>query len=124
MNKLISILLIAIITSFIWRDVVVYGVFKIQQDYISANQCINRNKPITQCNGNCVLTERLSAPIKGASNSESDPILIDIKMEYFFEEEESTPSVINETERQDIDYLKFRKLKGFLPSQIKPPELV
>jgi hypothetical protein len=123
-NKFISIILIAIITSFIWRDAVVYGVFKIQQDFISENQCVNRNKPITQCNGSCVLVERLSKPLRDVPSGESTPILINVKMEFFVEEEILQITFGIYQEPQVWEFIEFRELKGYLSTQTKPPEFV
>jgi hypothetical protein len=35
--------------------------FKINQGYIAKVLCINRNKPESQCNGKCVLMQRIKA---------------------------------------------------------------
>jgi hypothetical protein len=35
--------------------------FKINQDYIAKVLCINRDKPERQCNGKCVLMQRIKA---------------------------------------------------------------
>lgn len=37
----------------------IYMEFSMRQDYISKVLCINRSKPITQCNGKCYLTKKL-----------------------------------------------------------------
>ena len=34
--------------------------FKINQDFIAEILCVNREEPITTCQGNCYLTERLN----------------------------------------------------------------
>lgn len=124
MNKLISILLIAIITSFIWRDAMIYSAFKTQQDFISSNQCKDRSKVVNECNGHCVLTERLSTPVRNVPYGPSEPILLDVKMEFFLEEvfAETSESIFIETNK--IDYLNCSELEGYLQTQIKPPETV
>lgn len=38
---------------------VIYIDFKINQDYIARVLCINRDKPELNCNGNCVLMQKL-----------------------------------------------------------------
>jgi len=123
MKRFLGIILLALITSFIWRDVVVYGVFKIQQDYIAQYQCVNRNKPITQCNGSCVLTERLAQPLQDLPSNDSEPVLVQIKMNFILDvvEEISAPDC---SESRPDGFLQNTELQGFLPSIIKPPETV
>ena len=123
MKKVIGIGLITLITSFIWRDAVVFGVFKMHQDFIVKNQCINRNKPITQCHGNCVLTERLVQPLNTSPTSDSDAILIEIKMEFVVDEKEDKAVFYNEI-KHSLPFIINKELKGYLPALIKPPETV
>ena len=124
MNKLISILLIVIVTSFIWRDAMVYGLFKIQQDIISTSECIDRNKPVNHCNGHCVLTERLATPVREVPNGPTEPIVLDVKMEYFLEEEFPKIAEVVFLDTKAKDYLNCRELQGYFRTQIKPPETV
>ena len=123
MKRAIVIGLIALITSFIWRDVMVYSIFKIQQYDISQNQCINRNKPITQCNGTCVLNERLAQPLKEGSSNDSESILPEVKLELYMDEIDELIVHYFEQKSQ-LDCVNYKELKGYLPSQIKPPETV
>ena len=111
-------------TSFIWRDALVYGVFKIQQDSISTNQCIERNISSSHCNGGCVLTERLANPMDDSSKGEPKPIMVKLKIEYFMEE--NIPEIVSVVlPRINISSnLECAELSGFLSTQIKPPETV
>ena len=111
------------LTSFIWRDVVVYGVFKIQQDYIAQYQCVNRDKPITQCNGKCVLTERLAQPLNDLPSNDSEPILVQIKMDFLLDELDELEST-SFIEQHQSGFIINQELQGFLPSLIKPPQTV
>ena len=121
MKRFLGVALLMLITSYLWRDVVVFGVFKVQQDFISRYQCVNRNKPITQCNGNCVLTERLAQPLSESQSNESTPILGQIKMEFLFD---YVPviKVFHTIIRIFSGYLNNPELDGYLESLIKPPE--
>ena len=117
--------LIVLITSFIWRDAIVFGVFKIQQDNLSKNVCIERNTETSHCKGNCVLTERLTQTAKAPSKSEPEPnlVLIEIKMELFIStEKESNNEAISIA--HVFNYLIEDELQGFLHNQIIPPEIV
>jgi len=115
--------LITLITSFIWSDVLVYGLFKFQQDYISQNECINRNKPIAQCNGHCVLNERLAEPGRNTPSGDLEPILLEIKMAFLVEENEGS-SIFSSSLESLLRVVVDRELKGYLSVLVKPPEVV
>ncbi len=40
---------------------IVYLDFKLRQDYITKMFCVNRDKPMTVCNGQCYLMKKISA---------------------------------------------------------------
>lgn len=123
MKQIIAIGLITLITSFIWSDMVVFGVFKYHQDYISQNQCIDRNKPMTQCHGNCVLSERLAEPKRNTPLGLSESILLEIKVEFVVEEQNENETFSCEAEfpiNIDVD----QESNGYLPVLVKPPEVV
>ncbi|GLU54418.1 hypothetical protein Dfri01_38790 [Dyadobacter frigoris] len=42
-----------------WVLPLLYLDFEIRRDYIVANLCVNRDKPILLCNGKCYLTKRV-----------------------------------------------------------------
>jgi hypothetical protein len=42
-----------------WIYPVIYLDFSLRQDFIAETLCINRDKPITVCNGNCFLNRQL-----------------------------------------------------------------
>lgn len=123
MKRAIVIGLITLITSFIWRDVMVYSIFKIQQDYISQNQCVNRDKPMTECHGSCVLTERLAQPLKDLPNNDLESVLPEVKIEFYVVEIDEI--IIHDFENKNyLEYIDCQELKGYLLNQIKPPETV
>lgn len=45
----------------VWRTGLVYAWFKINQDYIAEELCINRDKPELSCAGKCILNSKLNA---------------------------------------------------------------
>lgn len=123
MRRVLVIGLLLLVLSFIWRDVVVYGVFKYQQDYISHYECIERNKPISTCNGSCVLTERLAKPLKEVPANDSEPVLVQVKMEFYLQTTEEI--VLYPLENLELtDFSTRSELEGFTSSQIKPPQSV
>ena len=101
----------------------VFSVFKYQQDLITQNECIERDKAESSCHGSCVLTERLAKPLNELPANDSEPILVQVKMEFFIEVEEElllypvmNPAVSS--------FTISRELEGFVPIQIKPPQSV
>jgi len=43
----------------LYVDSVVYVAFKLQQDYIVNNLCVEKDEVVNTCNGGCVLTDQL-----------------------------------------------------------------
>ncbi|MBL7815413.1 MAG: hypothetical protein JNL70_10390 [Saprospiraceae bacterium] len=62
-KRLLSALLIATILLQTCSTIAVVVSFKINQDYISTYLCVNRDKPQLQCNGKCVLMQRMQQEI-------------------------------------------------------------
>jgi len=61
LKKSLSILILLSILLQSFSKVWIAFSFKINQDYIARELCINRDNPDLQCNGNCVLMQRLKA---------------------------------------------------------------
>ena len=59
MRKTIAIAFSLLILLLAWKDLVIYGLFKVNQDYIAEVLCINRAKPELKCNGHCHLSKTL-----------------------------------------------------------------
>jgi hypothetical protein len=59
LKKSLSILIILSILLQSFSKVWIAFSFKINQDYIARELCINRDNPDLHCNGNCVLMQRL-----------------------------------------------------------------
>jgi len=53
----------------LYVDSVVFVAFKIQQDYIVKNQCVQKDAVINTCNGHCVLEKQL----KKAESRQENP---------------------------------------------------
>lgn len=71
----LNILLLTIILSYQFKDIVVYVNFKINQSYIANNLCENINKPYLSCNGKCVLRQQ----IVSLEEQESENLPIEVK---------------------------------------------
>lgn len=59
MKKVISISLSVLILSLTTKDLMTYAHFFINQDFISNNLCINRDKPEIMCHGKCFLKKQI-----------------------------------------------------------------
>lgn len=56
-----------------WVLPLLYLDFEIRRDYIVANLCVNRDKPMMHCNGKCYLAKRIAeAKEKDAKQAEHD----------------------------------------------------
>jgi hypothetical protein len=42
------------------KDVLIWSIFKLNQDFIAKTLCINRDKPEKKCNGKCQLTKKIA----------------------------------------------------------------
>lgn len=61
MKQGLSILLALLIFSVSVKDLSIYVAFKINQNYIAQNRCVNIDKPELECHGKCVLEKELKA---------------------------------------------------------------
>ncbi|WP_146946834.1 hypothetical protein [Cyclobacterium qasimii] len=59
MNKAVSILMIAVMLLPGFTKIGILIDFKINQDFIAEVLCINKDEPMTMCNGKCFLSEQL-----------------------------------------------------------------
>lgn len=50
----------------------VYVGFQFNRNYIAANLCENRDKPVMQCNGKCYLSKQLKQEAQKEKNQERD----------------------------------------------------
>ena len=59
-KQLISLGLLGLMLVKVWVIPLLYLDFEIRRDYIVANLCENRNRPMLNCNGKCYLAKRLA----------------------------------------------------------------
>lgn len=60
MRAIAASLLVFVILSASFRSTAVYVWFQINQTYIAANLCVNRDNPESLCGGSCVLKTRMA----------------------------------------------------------------
>ncbi|MFN7115989.1 MAG: hypothetical protein ACK4TA_04275 [Saprospiraceae bacterium] len=80
-RRILSIGLILLVS---WQTLVKLGVFMWflgNQSYIATTLCINRDKPEMQCNGKCVLMQRLKAVEEERREAQERPLRIIEKLE-------------------------------------------
>lgn len=65
---LIGILIFLLLPN-IYVDSVVYIAFRLQQDYIVKNKCLQKDEVINTCNGGCVLADQLKETNKKQEKS-------------------------------------------------------
>lgn len=59
MRTFTALLVIVILLSLQWRDTLTYISFRVNQERIAREMCINRFSPELMCGGSCVLAEQL-----------------------------------------------------------------
>jgi hypothetical protein len=59
MRQGIAIFFIILMMSISCKEIIHFAAFKINQDYISAVFCINKDKPTMKCDGKCYLKKNL-----------------------------------------------------------------
>jgi len=101
----------------------VYLDFELRRDYIAEVLCINRDKPITVCGGECFLNKQLRM-LEGDTQDQKAPVREEIRITFFFQEFKQTTffdkdySLLNEwgaTLNQD------KLLVGFTSDIFHPP---
>ncbi len=77
MKQTIAILLAFMVLSVILKDVAMYVLFKVNQDYIAATKCVNKDKKVSKyalnCNGQCYLKKTIVAYHESKENNSSIP---------------------------------------------------
>lgn len=97
--------------------------FKINQEYITANFCVNKDKPEMHCNGRCVLAGKLKKAEQNeekqrAENMEKTSVLFFCKMNKL-----EVNSALSDEQSGNFNpfYLKF-KPSTFSNDIFKPPQ--
>lgn len=72
MKRIASVVMVVLILTISFKDLVDYTLFQINQDYITANLCVNRTQPKVMCSGKCYF----KAVIEENHNPEDDSALM------------------------------------------------
>ncbi|MDH5365551.1 MAG: hypothetical protein OEW67_01075 [Cyclobacteriaceae bacterium] len=100
----------------------IYLDYTVRQDYIAKVLCINRDKPMLNCNGKCVLAQK----IKKAQEQEDESKNVVQKLEYSFFFKRCPQFEIKNTFtelREDFSSFIFLKYsKGYLQGVFHPPQ--
>lgn len=67
----------------------VYLDFELRRDYIAEVLCINRDKPITVCGGECFLNKQLRM-LEGDTQDQKAPVREELRITFFFQEFKQT----------------------------------
>lgn len=60
MKQLFAVILVLSILSFQFSELLVYGAFKLNQDYIAENLCVEKDVEGSTCNGCCHLKKKVN----------------------------------------------------------------
>jgi len=71
MKKLLSILLLIVYVSILFRPIYPYLEYAINKDYIAQVLCINKDEPVLQCDGKCHLKKEIEKANDSNENSDS-----------------------------------------------------
>ena len=63
----------------------VYLDFELRRDYIAEVLCINKDKPITVCGGECFLNKQLKL-FEGDAQDQKAPVQEELRIAFFFQE--------------------------------------
>ena len=83
LRNIIAYSLIAITLSSTWLVPLVYVDFELRQEYIAKVLCVEREKPVTLCQGRCYLEERLG---KAAEQQQNETQLNPVEDAFFFQQ--------------------------------------
>ena len=77
-TRFVAVVLILCVSFSNFTRFMVFTSFKINQTYIAATLCVNKNKPEVRCEGKCYLTKKL----KQADEKEKSPDQVQKKHQY------------------------------------------
>ncbi|MGB1204141.1 MAG: hypothetical protein ACPG5B_00775 [Chitinophagales bacterium] len=68
MKHLIAILLSCIVLLIATKDMAVYALFKVNQQYVTSQFCVNKDKAEMKCNGKCFLKKQIKENKENKTN--------------------------------------------------------
>ncbi|WP_225035628.1 hypothetical protein [Winogradskyella sp. SM1960] len=119
MQKVFSYIMTFIFLFVVSQQAVVIMHFKLNQQAITIELCINKDKPELKCNGKCYLSKEL----QDTEPSDSEKIMntknLDLAFESNPEFEIETPNLINN--KVMVGYLEFHHSEPYLEILVPPP---
>lgn len=120
MKSLISISLATLLLLLAARDLLTFTAFKIHQQTIAAELCVNINEPTPMCFGQCFLDQQIEAGKEKPNDlSTTIPTEIAEKVVYFQSLIAYTPSAPTSGVVRNFRYLALRS--ALLPHQLLQP---
>jgi len=121
MYKVFSYIMTLIFLFVVSQQAVVIMHFKLNQQAIIKEFCVNINKPELQCNGNC----HLSKELQKTEQSDSEKIMTTKNFDLAFDSnpefEIETPNVIDN--KLKMRYVEFHHKEPYLEILVPPPML-
>ncbi|MGP1500257.1 hypothetical protein [Bergeyella cardium] len=120
MKKLFSILMIALILLVTFQRGLVVIHFKLNQDYIEKEYCVNKSKPSLNCHGQCHLKKELS----NTADDNLEKISIYKTIELIIPSTDDDFKILNPkfSEQKNIPFYKERLIsKLFIKRDLRPP---
>lgn len=105
---------------FIWSDIVIYSVFKLQEDVISKTECVDKDVVDSHCKGSCVLTKRLATTEEG---SQPNTVIVDLKIDLFVTQIKPL-QLQSFNSKRHYNLIVETELIGFTQELKYPPEMV
>ena len=121
LNRILSLLLVGCMVFQTFSSLTIVAWFKVQQDYIEEVFCINKEKPIMQCNGKCYLAEKLK---QERSEEKETPLTVETLQLTFLPSDGSVRlSPVPGYEDEKIDGFSAGKVKSYVPVIFHPPKV-
>ncbi len=126
MKGLVAILLCALL-SMPWATKLSITIdFFVHQDYIATNLCENREKPELNCNGQCILMQKLQVLEESESQPKPLPEILafDLSSFIFCEKELSTKSICTNEYKRYISVTETFPESVYLGNLFEPPQVI
>jgi nucleoside recognition membrane protein YjiH len=124
-NKILAVIFIALFSVNIILPSIVLFHFKISQEYIAKNLCVEKDIEESSCAGNCQLKKSLEIIEKGNSNQDELRLNIESHISFLFAPLiEKYKKSINRETKSFIDLENRNLLSGFYDTPFRPPILL
>ncbi len=116
-------LLIAVISSN-YSLLLVYAGFALNKKYVADNLCINRSRPLLNCNGKCYFMKKVKQAQENEKNQESHDNLNRLNLSYFQEPFRLTlvePAITDLSLPSSFSY-SYQYSNSYLTTVFRPPK--